>query len=341
MINGHGNDSYKFKQKIKADFSTNVFYKGIPKPLEAHLAESVPTILNYPEPDAKTLQEKIAAFHNLDRKQVIVTNGSTGAFYMLAHFSRGKKSSVLFPSFAEYEDACKLNGHSLKFVSHQSFHHEFKPDTDIIWIGNPNNPDGKVLTRADLKHFCNNNPDVMVIIDEAYSELCYGFESSVPLVQKTSNLIVVRSLTKTFSIPGIRLGYIILPAGLYQDISAYRIPWSVNSLAQEAGYYIMNNYEKLLPNRKLLFDRSQEFQQKLNCINELEVIGSQCNYFLVKLKKGKAIDLKTYLIREFGLLIRDASNFKGLNYSYFRLAVQDEKFNLLLIKGIKAWLLKT
>ncbi len=340
MINGHGNDSYRYKHKIIADFSTNVFYKGIPKPLEAHLSKSIPGILNYPEPDAKRLQDKIAGFHNLDENSVIVTNGSTEAFYMLAHFYQGKKSSVLFPSFAEYEDACRLNGHSLKFVSHQSFHHEFKPDTDIIWIGNPNNPDGKVLTSTALKYFCNNNPDVMVIIDEAYSELCYGFESSIPLVQEVSNLIVVRSLTKTFSIPGIRLGYIILPSGLQQDISAYKIPWSVNSLAQEAGYYIMNNYENLLPDRKLLFDRSQEFQQKLNCINELEVIESKCNYFLVKLKKGKAIDLKTYLIREFGLLIRDASNFKGLNNSFFRLAVQEEKFNQLLIKGIKTWLLK-
>ncbi|MCD4770549.1 MAG: aminotransferase class I/II-fold pyridoxal phosphate-dependent enzyme [Bacteroidales bacterium] len=132
MINGHGNDSYKFKQKIKADFSTNVYYKGIPEPLKAHLTKSVPTILNYPEPDAKTLQEKIAAFHNLDGNQVIVTNGSTEAFYMLAHFSRGKKSYVLFPSFAEYEDACKLNGRSLKYVSHRLFHHELKIDTDII-----------------------------------------------------------------------------------------------------------------------------------------------------------------------------------------------------------------
>ncbi len=340
MIKGHGNDSYRFKQKIVADFSTNVYYKGIPKPLEAHLTKSVPTILNYPEPDSLALQDKIAAHHHVDSNQVMVTNGSTEAFYMLANYFKGKISTILTPSFAEYEDASILYGHTLKFVSHQSFNQENNINTDIIWIGNPNNPDGRVISRVALKNFCNCNSGVIVIVDEAYSELCFNFESSVSLVQETPNLIVVCSLTKTFAIPGIRLGYIVLPEALQEELSAFKIPWSVNSLAQEAGYFIISNYEDLLPDHGALLKCSHEFQQKLNGIDGLEVTASDCNYFLVKLKKGKATDLKAFLIREYGLLIRDASNFRGLDDSFFRLSIQEEDHMQLLIKGIETWFLR-
>jgi threonine-phosphate decarboxylase len=340
MIKGHGNDSYRFKQKIVADFSTNVFFKGIPKTLETHLSKCIPTILNYPEPDSLALQDKIAAHHHLESNQVMVTNGSTEAFYMLANYFRGKISTILTPSFAEYEDAGRLYGHSLNFLSQQSFYYESKLNTDIIWIGNPNNPDGKINSKKTIKQFCYNNPDVVLIVDEAYSELCSNFESSVSLVQETPNLIVVCSLTKTFAIPGIRLGYIVLPEALQEELSAFKIPWSVNSLAQEAGYFIINNYEDLLPDRGALLKCSHEFQQKLNGIDGLEVTASDCNYFLIKLKKGKATDLKAFLIREYGLLIRDASNFRGLDDSFFRLSVQEEDHMQLLIKGIETWLLR-
>jgi threonine-phosphate decarboxylase len=116
------------------------------------------------------------------------------------------------------------------------------------------------------------------------------------------------------------------------------MPWNVNSLAIEAGKYILENEEDLLPDVPTILNQSLELQAKLAQNEMLEVIPSSCNYFLVKLKKGKAASLKEYLLREYGFLIRDACNFRGLNDHYFRIAVQHSSENRKLYNAINSWL---
>ena len=338
MIKGHGNDSYGFADSIIADFSTNVFYKGIPKPLEDHLNTSIQSVANYPEPDGAMLQSKIAEYHGICENGVLVTNGSTEAFYLIAHRFTGERSTVLTPSFAEYEDACRLFNHVLTFVPNDKPLQDLQVEPGLLWIGNPNNPDGKMISSETIKQFCGNNLRVTVIIDEAFVELCNGLTSFIPYIRDYKNLIIVRSLTKTFSVPGLRLGYLITNPELRNEIFEYKIPWSVNSLAMEGGCFIMDHYESLLPDRITLVELSRSFQNQLNGIDGLEVTRSDCNFFLVRLLKGSAKKLKEYLLNNYNLLIRDASNFQGLNESFFRLSTQDEKHNQLLIAGIKSWL---
>ncbi len=337
MIYGHGNELALYKEKIIADFSSNVVCGKISGKLLKHLADKLSLIANYPEVDAISLQKKLAEHHQIKSNTLLVTNGSTEAFYIIAQLFQNKHSIVFTPSFSEYEDACMINKHRVTFIENSTSLLEVKDKADIVWLGNPNNPDGKTTSKENIERFCKQNPGTCLVVDEAYADLCVGFESCIPLVETLGNLVVVRSLTKTFAIPGIRLGYLIANRKLRDTIAAYRMPWSVNSLAIEVGKYIIDAYKNIFPNVNELLERSFKLQTRLNTLDFLDVENSKCNYFLVKILKGKSSELKKYLIENKGILIRDASNFRGLNESWIRISVQKIVFNKLLFKSLKEW----
>lgn len=341
MINGHGNDWYRFADKLVADFSTNVVGGGLPAGLEAVLCTKLGKLANYPDPEASSLKIALAKHHQLEPDNVMVCNGSTEAFYLIAHHFSARRSCILVPSFAEYEDACAAHQHHLVLVTFDQLEETLRAGTDLVWIGNPNNPDGRVTPLARIEELCLNYPEVYFVVDEAYSELCANYEACFPLIKTYPNLLVTRSLTKAFAVPGIRLGYILLHAHLAAELIRLKMPWSVNAMAVEAGMYILEHYERLRPDLSSLIERSKAFQERLSCLEGLEVTRTDCNYFLVKLKKGKAADLKPYLAHEHGLLIRDASNFKSLSLQHFRIAVQDDLFNERLFESIQQWILQT
>ncbi len=339
MLLGHGSDKYKYQEPIIADFSSNVWYQGMRESLIRHLQDKVSNIVNYPAPDAGKLSKKIADLHGLNHQNILVTNGATEAFYLLAQIHAGLNSYIVYPAFAEYEDACKIYNHKLHYMCNTDFHAETPLKQHLlVWIGNPNNPDGKVTSKENILDLCKNNPDTIFIIDEAYAELCLKFDSVIYLVNRLNNLIVVRSLTKAFAIPGIRLGYMAASARIIEKAKAVKMPWSVNMLAIEAGYFILADYYNLLPEKNTVAMESKILQKELANIPGIKIHFSDCNYFLGRIESGKACDLKKFLLKNYGLLIRDASNFRGLNESHFRIAVQSPEFNTLLANAIKQWI---
>jgi threonine-phosphate decarboxylase len=339
MLFGHGNDIYKYKETVIADFSSNVWYKGMQESLIRHLQDKVSNIVHYPEPDAGKLSKKIADLHGLGHQNILVTNGATEAFYLLAQLNAGLNSYIVYPGFAEYEDACKIYNHKLHYLCNVEFHAEISlKQHAMVWIGNPNNPDGKVISKENILTLCKNNPDTIFIVDEAYAELCWKFDSVIHPVNKLNNLIVVRSLTKAFAIPGIRLGYMVAPVKIIEKAKTVKMPWSVNMPAIEAGNFILADYYNMLPEKNIVAKESKTLQKELACIPGIKIHPSDCNYFLGSIENGKACDLKQFLLKSYGLLIRDASNFRGLNVSYFRIAIQKPEFNILLINAIKQWI---
>jgi threonine-phosphate decarboxylase len=339
MIHGHGSDRYLCETEIKADFSSNVWYEGLPPELAHHIESKIKDIIHYPEPDAGSLNQNIAEQFSVDVENVLVTNGATEAFYLLAQLKAGETSYITYPAFAEYEDACSIFKLTKQFIKNTEITNDVKfiPQS-TFWLGNPNNPDGKIFDLAMIRLLCSNNPETLFVIDEAYADLCTNFESAIALIHVLANVVIVRSLTKAFAIPGIRLGYIIASPAIIQNLKSIKMPWSVNALAIEAGHFILSHYQKLLPCKVKLHQESKDLQHALSSISGLEVLASDCNYFLVKLQKGRALDLKQYLLSEYGYLIRDASNFRGLDQSFLRIAVQETSHNLNLKTAIERWL---
>ncbi|TCO08053.1 aminotransferase class I/II-fold pyridoxal phosphate-dependent enzyme [Natronoflexus pectinivorans] len=341
MLHGHGNDIYQYRKVIKADFSSNIAYGGTHHAVVEHIKQSVQLVRDYPEPDASSLCEAIAKREGVGVENILVTNGSTEAFYLLAQLFKNGKSLIFSPSFAEYEDAATCHGHKINYQPSDTFPGELTERYDCIWLGNPNNPDGVVTDVDVILNFCRTNPDVFLFLDEAYHALCKGYVSPLSLGDIPNNLVVVRSLTKLFALPGLRLGYIVAGEDFCNALRNIKMPWSVNALAIEAGIFIMSRYEYFTPDVDALLNESARFQQQMAKIERISVKPSNCNYFLAEEQRGTAGELKKHLIEEHGFLIRDASNFRGLAPSHFRVAALSPELNNQLVNAIKSWIQKT
>ena len=335
MIKGHGNNPYEIKNPIKIDFSSNIAFNNKSAAIFNHIKEEISCLGNYPDPEATELKEKIAIHNSLSPHTILITNGSAEAFYIVAHLTAASHSAICIPSFAEYEDACRCYCHKIEYIHYHKIESEELSGFDTLWIGNPNNPDGWITPPEAIYRLCRKYPKTLFVLDEAYIELCnekvvFSGEDGIP-----DNLIIIRSLTKSFGIPGLRLGYIIAQKEIINSMENNRPPWSVNSLALKAGSFIIDNYINLMPDINELCEESLLLQKSLSGIEGIVVTPSKCNFFLAHSSKITSHILKKRLIENCGILIRDASNFRGLSTSHFRIAAQDRKNNIELIQAIR------
>lgn len=333
MLNGHGDDIYNYGQKIKSNFSSNIFSKQDSAALREHLSSHLRLIYSYPEPDAHSLSAMLAKKHDIDFVNICVTNGATEAIYLIAQAYRNSKSTIVVPTFSEYEDACRINDHKLSFVSELQ---DMDSSTEMVWLCNPNNPTGFTYDIEYLKDTVNQNPDTLFVFDQSYG---YFTEKKVWNIEEATeyeNVILLHSMTKQYAIPGLRLGYFTAHKNLIEHINKLRMPWSVNALAAEAGKFLIDNISEPL-NIKIYLKETERLQNSLKNIDGLNVFPTYTHFFLCQLEDRKASDLKEYLIDNFGILIRDAANFRGLDESYFRIATQSPDENDLLVKAIKGW----
>ena len=335
MINGHGDDIHNQGKEIVSNFSSNIYGRQDFSALHHHLCSCIRSIHSYPEPDAHSLVTLLAERNNIQPANILVTNGAIDAIYLIAQAFRAKKSSIIIPTFSEYEDACRINEHQLSFVSSLS---QVDKDTELIWLCNPNNPDGNVYHKQYLDKFISEHPDSCFIIDqsyEAFTDKQYTFTAAEGL--KYRNVILLHSMTKSYAIPGLRLGYITACNELIDKVSLFRMPWSVNQLAIEAGKYLLREGKAGFDLTAYLSETNR-LMTELNAIEGITILPTNTHFFLCELIDKRATDLKQYLINEHGILIRDAANFRGLDEHYFRIATQSPEENNRLIKAIREWI---
>lgn len=329
MLEGHGNDAYRFNYTIKADFSTNVWYGAEPAGLKEYLFSKWQSINSYPEVLAESLGELIAVHHDVSAQQVLINSGTTESIYLIAQAFFGKRTTVVVPTFSEYEDACKMNGHTVTYLPWPSSEDDLPAvTTDLLFICNPNNPTGANF--YSLEKWISLYPATLFIVDEAFIEFTLNLPSAISLTKIYPNLIVMRSMTKTYSIPGLRLGYLIAPELIVQKLKKYKQPWTVNTLALEAGKFIINNFTTCQPPIEKLLADKKDFVELLKKNSNLEVLESTTHFFLVRDKRRSAAELKKWLLEKHEFLIRDASNFHGLDKHFFRLATLHHSNNQLL-----------
>ena len=339
MLYGHGDDFYNAKNEVKINFSSNVWHGANLEKLKEHLNEEFNSLTRYPEPDAATLKRLLARRHEVKEENIVVTNGSITAFYLIAQAWRGATSTIAVPSFAEYEDACRLHEHTLTFFSTEEDLSDVSLEgQDFCWLCNPNNPDGKLIHRGELLRLVDAHPETLFVIDQAYVAFTTEELLKPKDVYAHKNLLLVQSISKAYNIPGLRIGYLVADQSLTERLNRYVIPWSVNAVAIEASKYILIHPAQFtLPIRKWQRETS-DLIYLLRKLDGVEVIPTATTFFLVRLKKGTAAGLKQYLLEKEGILIRDASNFRGLDESYIRLSTQRTEQNEQLVAAMKRWL---
>ena len=335
MIEGHGDDLYKYGKKIVSKFSSNVYNRIDHSGLYQRLNERLSTICSYPEPMPYSLESEIARRYSLTPRQVCVTNGATEAIYLIAQVFQGRISAVLGPTFSEYADACRVHRHKVKpFYSLDAL----PEDAELVWICNPNNPTGEVRNKEDLKALVDSHPDKLFIFDQSYEYFTLKSLLGIKEAASFPNVILLHSMTKQYAIPGLRVGYFTASEGLTDDVRCRRMPWSVNSLAIEAAKYLLEEGDGISADIPQLLAERERLTNLLLATGMLEIWPTDTHYMLIKLRMGKAAALKDFLAVNHGILIRDASNFEGLDERFFRIATQTPEENDKLVKAISEWM---
>jgi len=330
----HGNDAYRYGGDIKADFSTNTWYLGVDTGLLNLLKEEIDCIANYPELHSETLTEQLADFHHIATDQLLVCNGTAEAIFFIAQVFQNRNSRIITPTFSEYEHACQNYNHHISFCGAGFISESMNTPEGLMWICNPNNPTGQVFSKELLHKIINNNPQTLFVIDEAYVDFCMEDISLVSSIGKYKNLLILKSMTKNFCLPGLRLGYIMGHQSIIKQLSACRPPWAVNSLALKAGEFALSHLLLSEEDKMAYLALSRQFRMELESIPSIEVFASSTGFFLVKTPM-RAADLKQLLVEEYGLLIRDASNFRSLSEYHIRLATLTRDKNDQLLSALK------
>ena len=332
MIYGHGDEIYCYGDNVKMNFSSNVYSQADYTELKDYLMQHFDVVGHYPEPDAHSLECMIAERLGVKENTVMVTSGANEAIYLIAQLYKGWSSIIPQPTFSEYEDACRMYNHVISYDVKDEM--DVLPQDRIYWICNPNNPTGNVLVKGMLNHIIRKHPRYLYVIDQSYAD--YTFQPMLEPKEMTDvfNLMLIHSLSKKYCIPGLRLGYIVASPIIIGRLKQIRQPWTINALAIEAGKYLISKDVKMIPDLGAYLAEANRLRANLETIEGLKVMKTDTNFMLVNINKGTASELKRWLLDNYGILIRDASNIRGLGDNYFRVTAQTPEEDDKLVEAL-------
>lgn len=344
------------------DFSANLNPFGPPPAVMECLRRNLSSVAWYPEPHAAALKRRLAEAAGRPPGEVAVGNGASELIYLSAQVLRPRKALIVSPTFGEYERALRFAGVAAPVAVERFYlavpRHGGEPfrlpvdrllarlrcgSVDLVVVCNPNNPTGTLVAGDDLAAISRaaRAQGAWLLLDASFLDFLPAPEVGLP-PEPWDRLIILKSLTKLYCLPGLRLGYMVAPADLVAAVEAARDPWSVNALAQIAGLQCLREEAYVARTREALprFRRGLEDGLRWlgrSCLPGLEVYPSAANFLLgrVPAAAGGAASLASRLVGR-GILIRVAADFVPLDETYFRLAVRLPEENDRLLAQLQA-----
>jgi len=339
------------------DFSASINPLGPPEGLRAVLAGAVDRLVHYPDPDAAGAVELFARHCGVAPEQVVAGNGSTELLFALARGCEFQRAVIPVPSYADYAAAIETAGRPVEFLPLEEAA-DFALDwprllaalrpRDLVMLGQPNNPTGRLFDSEALLAAAASHPQVTWVVDEAfvgfveeYRSLCdkvdspIFVETKIGTVPLPDNVIMVRSLTKFYAVPGLRLGYAVASPAAAERIRRQIPPWSVNVLAQEAAACLLADEEFARQTVAFVRHEREWLARELAGLPGLRVYPAAANFLLVRLEQGgpNAADLAEKLLAE-GIAIRTFDAAQHLDGRYFRVAVRTRRENERLLAAL-------
>jgi threonine-phosphate decarboxylase len=326
------------------DFSSNVNPLGFPSSITKILNKNKLLFSVYPDPDSSKLRDDLQKYTGIKKNQIVVGNGATEIIYNFCKVFLHKDSNVLIPipTFGEYEAASRLSGARITFFKTMNLNkniaelRDLITKTNCIFVCNPNNPTGTLISKNNLLKILEfaYSKSVLMFLDECFIELVPDSnESLVHYLKEFNNLFILRSLTKSFGLAGLRIGYGLGNKKIIDVLQRIKIPWNVNGLAQMAASEALSNVSHLNKTRKLIKKELKFLKDSISKINGFTCYDSSTNFILIKSRmNSKKIQEK--LIEE-KILIRDCSNFRGLGNKFIRVAVRTHKENVKLVRALE------
>ncbi|MFM1655169.1 threonine-phosphate decarboxylase CobD [Brevibacillus sp. B_LB10_24] len=349
---GHGGDLWSAGEIFGVnpldllDFSANINPLGPPDGLFARLAQALPDITRYPDPTCRTFRRKLSGHLGVAPEQLLIGNGAAECLQLAVTALAPRYVGLVYPSFSEYESAARKAGCEI-IPLYTSAEQDFLPETDqllalidrsdMVFLGYPNNPTGNHLPIAALleaARTCSSHKTYLCV-DEAFIDFLPDGEalSLLSRLNEFPYLIVFRSLTKMYAIPGLRLGFAAASESVIARMAEKQIPWSVNHLAQVAGEYLLEDKDFIVTSQQFTAAQRESLAASLAQINGVRVFPSRTNYLLLRVGGVSSYDLQQRLAAH-GMLIRNCSMYPGLEDGYVRVAVKGDAENRRLVNAL-------
>ena len=340
----HGGNIYEIKRYYGADvidFSANINPLGIPLRVKKLLSKKFDLLKHYPDAQAQRLKAAIAHYWNVKEENVLVGNGSTELIYLILNALQPAVVTILVPSFTEYERAARIAKSKIKFIllsASEGFRLKSAciKDCDTLFLCNPNNPTGNLIihNREDIERL----PAQRIIMDESFMDFLSDEKAHTLIgrAMQSKKIMCLRTFTKLFALPGLRVGYAIAHKHTVQFLQRFQMPWSVNVLAQAAAEQCLSEDTFIQRSKQLIAKERAFLYKRLDRIRELKPYPSAANFLLVKIKDKRLTSscLKERLLKK-SILIRDCANFRGLDNQFIRVAVRTHKENMQLMQALE------
>jgi len=356
----HGSDleavarAYGLKKEEITSFSANVNPLGLSPVCREGLSRRVDVISSYPDRTYTGLREAIAAYCHTNKESILVGNGSTELISLMIRLRRPRTALLLEPAYSEYEREIRLAGGSCRYLplreeagfalQEEELAAALENHIDLLMLCNPNNPTSTIVNAAQMERILSlcKRLGVFVIVDETYIEFAPDWENatSIPLTKAYENLVVLRGVSKFFAAPGLRLGYAVMgDASLLRAALEEQNPWTVSSLADEAGRLLFSDTAYIRQTRALIDCERQKIWQALCHMESIKPYYPHANFILARLlnPSQRAGGLFHMAIRR-GMMIRDCSSFPCLDGQYFRFCFMLPDDNDRLLTCIREFL---
>lgn len=328
------------------DFSANLNPLGLPPWLDGWLAGAGDCLSRYPDPDDERARRAIAAHEGVAPERVLVTAGGAEAIHLAAGLHAGGRALIVQPTFSEYARACEHYGLDVSTMAlgGEAFDLDVAAaeramaKAEVLFLCRPNNPTGTLIPRAAIERLLARGRETgtTLVVDEAFVDFTAEDERLTPLLHESSNLLLLRSLTKLYALPGLRLGYLLGAPETVARLAARQLPWSVNALALALVAPLLADADYLARTRAWLAAQ-RDLPARVRALG-YAVAPTDANFLLLRGGRdaAEAEALFAFLLRR-GLLARHTHNFPGLDGRWLRLALRQGPDNARLLSALAAW----
>jgi threonine-phosphate decarboxylase len=360
----HGGNVYKVAREQRSPVGRIVDFSASINPLGPSTAglrairAVLKQIAHYPDPDCWKVRQELAQQCGVVPDMILVGNGSTELIHLLPRALAIKSALIIGPTFEEYARALTDAGSSVQYV-HARGEERFRPPLeealrqlstiptirtrfDAVFLCNPNNPTGQVMNRRAVLELAEavDRQQGWLIVDEAFIDYCQN-QSVVSGLSRFPRMMLLRSLTKFYAMPGLRLGYVVGASKVVDRLKDLQPPWSVNSLAQEFSCAVLHDHAFAANSRTFMKRERSRFMRGLRSLSSVRIYPSAANFVLIELPASTcAVEVTDRLASE-KLLVRDCSRLPGLTTQMIRVAIRATKENRRLIAALGACVRKS
>ena len=367
MSNIHGGNIFQFahEQRIEPyeviDFSANINPLGPSQRGLAALEAQLRYISHYPDATNDDVLNSIADTYGMNKNQIVVGNGAAELLYAICRLPGYTGAFVPAPGFSEYKEALEAsripvrdiyyrpreddNGKpyfEVPYLALETFSAELKGQDGriIVFLGNPNNPDGTLLDKNHIRTLASMLKDAnsLLVIDESFIDFVgndtlqdneYSMRS---LVNEFDNIIVVHSFTKFYAVPGLRIGAAFSNPHIIDQLNTFIPTWSINTLAQAYTQSALNDVEYVKWTKQVLHEEQHYMYNALDAIAGITVYPPSANFILFHIEQeGVTADSINEALKKHNMIVRNCDSYMGLNSQWVRVAIKDHDNNVRLV----------